>query len=73
METNKEWTGQLIIFILAAAVGYFGFDRFYRGEIGLGVLKMITMGGFGVWYLVDAAVAAYRLGNIDRCGCQPHQ
>ena len=65
METNKEWTRQLTIFIISVTVGYFGLDRFYRGQVGLGILKMITMGAGGVWYLVDAAIAAYRLGKIS--------
>jgi TM2 domain-containing membrane protein YozV len=65
METSREWQRQLIIFIISFAAGYFGLDRFYRGQVGLGVLKMITMGGAGVWYLVDAAIAAYRLGKLS--------
>jgi TM2 domain-containing membrane protein YozV len=40
---------------LSICVGYLGFDRFYEGQIGLGVLKMITLGAFGAWWLADAA------------------
>ena len=65
MEANKEWQQQLIILIISFLAGYFGLDRFYRGQIGWGVLKLITCGGVGVWYLVDVAIAVYRFGKLD--------
>ena len=39
--------------ILSLVLGTLGVDRFYMGYIGLGILKLLTSGGFGVWYLVD--------------------
>ena len=52
----------LIGTIISWSVGVFGADRFYKGDIGLGVLKLITLGGFGIWYLVDALVWSRDLG-----------
>ena len=39
--------------ILSVLVGGYGVDRFYIGDIGLGVAKLLTGGGLGVWYIVD--------------------
>ena len=33
--------------------GGIGVDRFLRGQIGLGILKILTAGGMGVWSLID--------------------
>ena len=33
-------------------------DRFYLGYIGTGILKLITCGGFGIWWLIDLIMIA---------------
>ena len=50
-KTNSiDW---LALFLLTFFVGVLGVHRFYVGKIGTGVLMLITLGGFGVWFLVD--------------------
>lgn len=39
--------------ILSVLVGSLGVDRFYIGDVGLGVGKLLTCGGAYVWWLVD--------------------
>ena len=46
----KEPTTALIISIL---IGGFGIDRFYIGDTGLGVAKLLTCGGLYIWTIVD--------------------
>lgn len=42
-----------ISIILSIFVGSLGIDRFYIENIGLGILKLITCGGFGIWWIID--------------------
>lgn len=39
--------------LLAFFLGGFGAHRFYTGYTALGVLQIITLGGCGMWWLVD--------------------
>ncbi len=47
---RKDWLTALLLSLL---VGWLGVDRFYLGYTGLGILKLVTLGGCGVWALVD--------------------
>jgi TM2 domain len=44
-------------------LGYLGVDRFYLGQVGLGIAKLLTFGGCGVWYLIDFILIASRQVN----------
>ncbi len=46
----KEPTTLLIVSLLAGSLGV---DRFMLGDTGLGVGKLLTCGGLGIWTIVD--------------------
>ncbi|PCG19456.1 TM2 domain-containing protein [Brachyspira sp. G79] len=45
--SEKSWVVTLILAIFLPV------HRFYVGKIGTGILYLITLGGFGIWYIID--------------------
>ena len=43
----------MLSLIVSIVGGHFGIDRFLIGDIGLGIGKLITCGGLGVWTVID--------------------
>ena len=48
--SDKNWW---TAFALSLFLGYFAVDRFYLGYVWSGILKLLTFGGFGVWWMFD--------------------
>lgn len=47
---------RVIALFLSMAFGFFGIDRFYLGKVKTGILKLITFGGLGLWWFIDATL-----------------
>ena len=52
METKSK-KGFVTTLLLCFFLGGLGVHRFYVGKIGTGVVMLITLGGFGIWILID--------------------
>ena len=61
----KKPTTALIISFLG---GSLGIDRFYLGQTGKGILKLLTCGGFGIWAIIDLflIMGATRESNTNK-------
>lgn len=61
---EKKINKHVFAWVGAFLFGYLGVDRFMRGQVGLGILKIITLGGWGIWALVDWIIALTKVyGN----------
>lgn len=54
MKTKSKTTAILLSIFL----GEFGIDRFYLGYTVPGIIKLLTAGGFGVWWVIDIILIA---------------
>ena len=67
---GMQLSNPTLALLLSIFVGYLGIDRFYIGDVGLGILKLITGGGCGVWAVIDwflimGAARKRNLGKIN--------
>ncbi len=50
---GQEKRDPIMLAYLSALGGVIGLDRFYLNQTGLGIAKALTLGGFGIWWLID--------------------
>lgn len=65
METRRlNW---IVTLVLSIFFGTLGVDRFMMGQVILGLLKLVTFGGFGIWWLIDVILIAtrYNFENVE--------
>lgn len=56
----------VLCLLMSIFFGSLGVDRFIMGKVGTGILKLITCGGLGIWWLIDLILIAskYKFNNI---------
>lgn len=54
-KSSRSW---LVALVLSFLLGGLGIDRFYLGYTALGIVKLITAGGLGIWWLIDLIMIA---------------
>ena len=55
--SDRSW---LVAVALSFFLGPLGIDRFYLGYTGIGLAKLLTIGGLGIWALIDFVLIAVR-------------
>lgn len=51
--SGKSEKSNTVALLLCFFLGFLGAHRFYVGKIGTGVLMLVTLGGLGIWNLID--------------------
>jgi TM2 domain len=52
-ESEISPKSRLVAALLCFFLGVFGAHRFYVGKMGTAILMIVTIGGFGIWALID--------------------
>lgn len=55
---QKSQIGFVPMLLLCFFLGGFGIHRFYAGKIGTGILMLLTLGGIGIWTIIDFVILA---------------
>ena len=51
--SSIQFKDPITALLLSLFLGGLGIDRFYLGHSGLGIIKLLTCGGIGIWALID--------------------
>jgi len=64
---EKKKVNWVLALLMSIFFGTIGVDRFIMGQVGLGILKLITGGGFGIWYIIDIILIAtkHQFKNVE--------
>ena len=58
MVEKKRKVNWVVTLVMSIVFGWLGVDRFIMNQVGLGILKLITFGGCGIWWLIDVILIA---------------
>lgn len=60
----------LMALLFSIFLGWIGVDRFVMGYVGTGIVKLLTGGGLGVWWVIDLILIATKhdFGRVEWVG-----
>ncbi len=67
-DAPKDWMTTLLLCLF---LGAFGVHRFYTGHTGIGIIQLLTLGGCGIWSLIDLVMII--MGNFTDAQGRPLQ
>jgi TM2 domain-containing membrane protein YozV len=56
--TEVSPRSRLVALLFCILLGFLGVHRFYVGKSGTGILMLVTIGGLGIWQLIDLILIA---------------
>lgn len=65
---SMQFKEPLTSLLISIFLGGYGIDRFFIGDVGLGLGKLFTCGGLGIWAIIDWFLIsdATRQKNLDK-------
>jgi TM2 domain-containing membrane protein YozV len=64
-EADTKQINKVLYVALLFFVGYLGVHRFMRGQIGIGILYLLTLGALGFGWLIDFIISLVKLGKYE--------
>ena len=70
---KNHFKSPICMLSVSCFLGYFGLDRFLIGDWGKGIIKLLTGGGLGIWYIIDwfLIVRTTKRKNMERLKAIP--
>jgi TM2 domain-containing membrane protein YozV len=62
---SLQFKDPVMLLIISILIGGLGIDRFILGQTGLGVAKLLTCGGLGIWTIIDWFLIMGETRNVN--------
>lgn len=72
MLQQMKWKNPTAVLIVGILFGELGIDRFMVGSVGLGIIKFLTFGLFGILWLIDLFIVPGKARELNMKQIQPY-